>query len=43
MFLISTSSAIVITNINIIFTFLFIINTFSILALAKEPFYIDYS
>ena len=43
MFLISTSGAIAITNINIIFTSLLIVNTNSILALAKKPLYINYS
>ena len=43
MFLIGTSSAIAIANINIILASLFIINTSLILALVKEPLYINYS
>ena len=42
-FLIGTSGAIAIANINIIFTPLSIVNTPLILALAKEPLYINYS
>ena len=43
MFLISTSGPIIIANINIIFAPLLIVNTSLILALTKEPFYINYS
>ena len=42
MFLISISGAIAIANINIILAFFLIINTSSILALAKKPLYINY-
>ena len=43
MFLISISSAITIANINIMLALFPIVNTPLILALAKEPLYIDYS
>ena len=43
MFLIGTSSAIAIANINIMLALFLIINTPLILVLAKEPFYINYS
>ena len=43
MFSIGISSAIAIANINIILAPLFIVNTPLILALAKEPFCINYN